>query len=81
MEMNRKEFLLGVLAASMLSVIGASSASAAGQQGINPECSNRYAICPPRLKAKEKPDWKGVKRVRKNKISNARPARRMKRRR
>ena len=62
--MNRKDFLVGAIALSLLSMAGAGATSAAGQQGINPECSNRFAVCPPRFKAKEKPDWTRVKGVR-----------------
>lgn len=60
--------LAGAFAAALLSLAVADAADARSKaQAINPECVNKYAVCPPKLKANEKPDWVPIKPVRTNK--------------
>ncbi|HEX7072805.1 MAG TPA: hypothetical protein VF226_02095 [Hyphomicrobiaceae bacterium] len=56
--------LAGAFAAALLSLAAADAAVAGSKaQAINPECPNKYAVCPPKLKAKEKPDSVPMKAV------------------
>lgn len=66
--MKHHPVLVGAIAAALLS-LGTAGAATAGSkaQAINPECVNKYAVCPPKLKANEKPDWVPLKPVRTNK--------------